>query len=244
MFPIRDLSRTHTTALVTIAVVALNLVAFFAWQPRELDESIAFLYQRAAIACELIGGAPVSVQQLEAGRCVDDAGARPIFPDKGLALSVLVSMFLHGGLLHLLGNLWFFWIFGNNVEEAFGHVGFTLLYLLSGVAATAAFVLLRPDSVQPLIGASGAVAGVLGAYFVLFPTHLILAVWFLGLVPVPAVVFLGLWFFGQFSVADPGVAWEAHVAGFVVGATVALLLRGALLRRVRRLHGAARAPIW
>ena len=99
-------------------------------------------------------------------------------------------------------------------------------------------MLLHADNVDPLIGASGAIAGVLGAYLVLFPKGWVLALWFLGIIPVPAIVFLGLWFIGQFSVATPGVAWEAHVGGFLIGALIALALRGQLLRGMR---GATRA---
>jgi membrane associated rhomboid family serine protease len=148
-------------------------------------------------------------------------------------------MFLHGNLLHLAGNMWFLWIFGNNVEEAYGWLGYVAMYLVAGLAGTAAFVLLRPDDVTPLIGASGAIAGVLGAYFVLYPRHLVVAVVFFYLVPVPAMIFLGLWFLGQFLVTDLGVAWEAHAGGFAFGALVSLPFRAMLLRhdeRVRRAY--------
>ena len=233
MFPLRDLNPSPGTAIVTIVLVALNLAAFFIWQPHTTQNAeIEFLYQRAAVACEVTGFVPVSSIDLQSGECVQE-NVTPLFPSKNIALSVLVSMFLHGGLLHLLGNMWFLWIFGDNIEEAFGHIGYLLLYLFAGVGATLAFALLHADSVEPLIGASGAIAGVLGAYLVLFPKGWVLALWFLGIIPVPAIVFLGLWFVGQFSVATEGVAWEAHVAGFVIGALVALLLRGRLLSRMR-----------
>ena len=233
MFPLRDLNPSRGTAIVTIALVALNLAAFFIWQPHTSQQAeTEFLYRRAAVACEVTRLVPVSSVDVQSGQCVDEH-VTPLFPSKNIALSVLVSMFLHGGLLHLLGNMWFLWIFGDNIEEAFGHLGYLLLYLLAGVGATLAFSLLHADSVDPLIGASGAIAGVLGAYLVLFPKGWVLALWFLGIIPVPAVVFLGLWFVGQFSVATEAVAWEAHVAGFVIGALVALALRGRLLAGMR-----------
>ena len=207
----------------------LNVIAFFGWQPTGgTVEEIEFLYQRAAVACEVTHLAPISERDLEAGECVPDSGPA-LFPDKQILLSVVVSMFLHGGLLHLLGNMWFLWIFGDNVEEAFGHLGFVALYLVAGIGATLAFTALHVDSVDPLIGASGAIAGVLGAYLVLFPRGWVLALWFLGIIPVPAIVFLGLWFIGQFSVATPGVAWEAHVGGFLIGALISLAFRQKLL---------------
>jgi membrane associated rhomboid family serine protease len=99
-------------------------------------------------------------------------------------------------------------------------------------------VALNPESTIPLVGASGAIAGVLGAYFILYPGHWLISLVTFYVLPVPAVIFLGLWFIGQFMLDQPGVAWEAHAAGFVIGMAVSLMLRGALLRRVRRLHGA------
>ncbi|MDA0301061.1 MAG: rhomboid family intramembrane serine protease [Chloroflexi bacterium] len=233
MFPIRDLSPSRGTALVTILLIVLNIVAFFGWQPHgDHDAELDFLYRRAAVACEVTRFAPISIVDLREGECVPDQ-APALFPEKQVALSVVVSMFLHGGLLHLLGNMWFLWIFGDNIEEAFGHLGYALMYLVTGVGATLVFSVLHMDSVDPLIGASGAIAGVLGAYLVLFPKGWVLALWFVWVVPVPAVLFLGLWFVGQFNVVTEGVAWEAHVAGFVIGAGIALLFRRPLLRRTR-----------
>ncbi|MSQ42527.1 MAG: rhomboid family intramembrane serine protease [Dehalococcoidia bacterium] len=193
MFPIRDLNPSRGAAVVTLAVIAVNVLVFLLWQPHTGTEAdVAFLYRYTAVACELAGRHPVERAEIEASRCLARAAGVPLFPDKRLELSVGVSMFLHGGLLHLAGNMWFLRIFGDNVEAAFGHLGYALLYALAGVAATAGFALLHPDNVTPLVGASGAIAGVLGAYLVLFPTHTVLALWFLGLLPVPAVVFLGL----------------------------------------------------
>ncbi|MGE3855664.1 MAG: rhomboid family intramembrane serine protease [Dehalococcoidia bacterium] len=233
MFPLRDLNPSRGVPLVTLVLIAANLVAFFAWQPHgDRGAQRAFLYERAAVACEVTTLTPITINDIQRGHCVAD-DAPLLFPDKAIPLSIVVSMFLHGGLLHLLGNMWFLWIFGDNIEEAFGHLGFLLLYLVAGVGATFAFSLLNFDNVAPLIGASGAIAGVLGAYLVLFPRGWVLALWFLGIVPVPAVLFLGLWFIGQFSIPTEGVAWEAHVGGFVIGAAVAVLLRGRLLRSMR-----------
>jgi membrane associated rhomboid family serine protease len=141
-------------------------------------------------------------------------------------------MFLHGSVAHVLFNMWFLWIFGNNVEEAFGHVGYLVFYLIGGLAATAVYVALNQDSTVPLVGASGAIAVALGAYAVLFPGRRVLSLvgWFL--IPVPAAVFLAIWFALQFVAGQTGVAWEAHAGGFVFGAGVTLLLRSRLLRRV------------
>jgi len=142
-------------------------------------------------------------------------------------------MFLHGSIAHVLGNMWFLWVFGNNVEEAFGRLGYLLLYFGAGLAATLAFVLNNPDSTVPLVGASGAIAGVMGAYLVLFPVHRVMTIVFLVITAIPAMVFLGLWFLSQFALvgAESGIAWEAHVFGFLVGVLVTLPLRPLLLRR-------------
>ncbi|MBM3141185.1 MAG: rhomboid family intramembrane serine protease [Chloroflexi bacterium] len=240
MFPLRDLNPTRVFPLVTLGLVIANVVVFFGFQPNPANPRAAatFALEHAAIACEVTSGRTLSMREVVGGLCLPDAGGPAAFPEKRVELSVLVSMFLHGGLLHLAGNMWFLWVFGNNVEEAFGHARYALVYVLAGVVATLAFIFMHPLSIVPLVGASGAVAGVLGSYFVLYPGHWVVALLAFYVLPIPAAVFLGLWFLGQFAVADPGVAWEAHVAGFLFGAVATLLFRAPLLRRVRRLHRA------
>ena len=241
MLPIRDINPTRITPVFTVILIAINVFVFFFWQPPvDDDEGTTFLYEQAAIACELTTNERLTFDEATSARCVDgDAGAE-INPDKNIWLATLVSLFLHGGLIHILGNMWFLWIFGNNVEEAFGNVGFLALYLIGGVAATAAFVIANPNTTEPLVGASGAIAAVLGAYLVLFPRHQILSLVFVFFVPIPAILFLGLWFLSQFGIQDVSVAWEAHVAGFLFGVAIALPLRNVLLDRVASLHATAR----
>lgn len=247
VFPIRDLNPTRITPLVTVALITVNLLVFFAWQPSVFwspagDQAAApeFLYRYAAVACEIVSGRPLTVPEITGQLCLGaqtSVAAPEVSPEKQPFASVFVSMFLHGGIAHILGNMWFLWLFGNNVEEAFGHVRYLAVYLVGGVLATLTFVAAQPENTIPVVGASGAIAAVLGAYFVLFPGKLVLAVAFVNVIPVPAVIFLGLWFVGQFLIAAPGVAWESHAAGFVVGAVVAATFRGPLLARVRRLQG-------
>ena len=240
MLPIRDINPTRITPIFTIALILANVAIFFLWQPQvDSAEGEEFLYENAAIACELTTGDPLSTQEIRSGRC-EEAPANEVFPEKNVLLSAAVSMFLHGGLFHLLGNMWFLWIFGNNVEEAFGNVGYLGLYLLGGLAATAGFVIANPDTTEPLVGASGAIAAILGAYLVLFPTHQVLSLFFVFFVPIPAVIFLGLWFISQFGIQDVQVAWEAHAVGFVFGVLVALPLRQFLLNRIASLHATSR----
>lgn len=153
-------------------------------------------------------------------------------------LPLFSAMFLHGGLLHFLGNMWYLWIFGDNVEDELGHGRFLIFYLLSGVMAGLAHAYLHPDSPIPTIGASGAIAGVMGAYFWMFPRSrvitLIPMILLFPVIEVPAIFFLGFWFFIQLMqgtielTADPqsgGVAWWAHLGGFVAGAILALFFR-------------------
>jgi membrane associated rhomboid family serine protease len=238
VFPIRDLNPTRLFPIVTLALIAANVAVFLLWQPASGTENeVRFLYENAAIACEVTTNQPLSAFEIQSGRCVEGSNDDVIFPDKQVRASVLVSMFLHGGPLHLLGNMWFLWLFGNNVEEAYGRLRYLATYIAAGIAATLAFVLLRPHETTPLVGASGAIAGVLGAYLVLFPNRWVISLVFITLLPVPAALFLGLWFVLQFAVPEAGVAWEAHVAGFIFGAALTALFRAPLLGRVRRLHG-------
>jgi membrane associated rhomboid family serine protease len=230
VFPIRDVNPTRITPWVTLLLIVGNVAIFFLVQATDSPEEQAeFLYRRAAIACEVTTGSPLSRSEIIGQQC-DTGPAEPVFPDKSPFVAVFTSMFLHGSIAHVLFNMWFLWIFGNNVEEAFGRRGYLLLYLLGGVAATATFVVLNPRSTIPLVGASGAIAAALGAYGVLFPGHRILSLvgWFV--IPVPAFLFLLVWFAAQFGLGGTGVAWEAHVGGFAFGVVTSLLFRARLMR--------------
>ena len=143
-------------------------------------------------------------------------------------LTLLSCIFLHGGLMHLLGNMWFMFIFGDNVEDRLGHVGYLLFYLVCGAAASATQLAVDPDSTMPTIGASGAIAGVMGAYFYLYPRAMVLTlvpiVFLLQMLVIPAPLFLGIWFLMQFLQRMPGVAWWAHIGGFVAGLVIVIFL--------------------
>ena len=241
MFPIRDINPTRIFPIITIGLIVANIIVFFGWQnaTSTSDEEIeTFLYEQAAVACELRDLEPLTESEITSGEC----GAQGIerVPDKNVLLSAVVSMFLHGGIVHLLGNMWFLWIFGNNVEEAYGSLGYLIMYLAAGVVATGAFVFANLDSTDPLVGASGAIAGVMGAYLVLFPKHKVMSLVVFFFVPVSALLFLGIWFLLQFGIGDENVAWEAHVGGFVFGVLVTLPLRNRLLARIEALHATAR----
>jgi membrane associated rhomboid family serine protease len=146
---------------------------------------------------------------------------------------LVTSMFLHGGIAHLLGNMLFLWIFGDNVEDFYGHFTYLLFYFICGIGAGLLHVLFNFNSMLPSLGASGAISGVMGAYLVLYPRAQILTLIFIFLIPVPAVIILVLWFFLQFAsgvsslgmAASGGVAWWAHVGGFLLGAGITSLVR-------------------
>lgn len=232
MIPIRDVNPTRTTPWVTLLFIAANVIVFLVFQNQQSEpEQFEFLYRRAAVSCEILNFEPLSAREISTGICDPGSGA-PAFPDKEPLLSILTSMFLHGGIAHLLFNMWSLWIFGNNVEEAFGHLRYSILYLTGGVVATGVFVMLNAESTIPLVGASGAIAAALGAYAVLFPGHRVVTLvgWFL--IPIPAAIFLAVWFFAQFGLGGTGTAWEAHVGGFVFGLLVAVVFRRSLMRRV------------
>ena len=231
LFPIGDDdSDLSGPAYVTLALIAANLAVFFLFQQAGANE--AFTYGWSAIPLELTTGQDLTGTAAAGERGVpipQAPGPAPIY------LTVLSAMFMHGGFLHLFGNLLYLWIFGDNVEHRFGSGVFLSFYLVSGLAATAAQVVLDPASVVPTLGASGAISGVLGAYLVLFPRNRVRAIILYFIVSVPAIVAIGLWIvfqfvngFGAIMATEEtvgGVAYGAHIGGFVAGVAMALFLR-------------------
>ena len=226
MIPLRDIIPSRTTPFVTIGLIALNIVVF--------------LYE------------------LSLGRAVDAFTLYyGLIPAAFSWMNVFTSMFLHGGFMHVAGNMLYLWIFGDNVEDRMGHGRFLVFYLLCGVAAALAQTITAPDSTVPMVGASGAIAGVMGAYFVLYPRSRIVTLiplfFFFQVIEVPAIAFLGIWFLMQFlsgvgSIVNTigrgggaggamgGIAFWAHVAGFVAGITGVALFRRPERQRVEWWH--------
>ena len=239
MIPLKDYNPTRKFPLVTVVLIAINVgVYFLVQQPNESRNGQAqFTFSHAAIPCEVVEGDPLSLEEVErtldegdTESCVHDDVTPEVFPDKNVYLALLYSMFLHGSLLHIGGNMLFLWIFGNNIEDRMTPVPYLAFYLVSGLVASAAHILVQPNSTIPVIGASGAVAGVMGAYLVLFPSVRIRTLFLFLLIlirDIQAKWLLGFWFVLQFFTnPSAGVAWVAHVGGFVFGALVALFLRG------------------
>lgn len=241
MIPLRDSNPVSRTPILTWLIVAACIVVYFAWQPDPLHSTVAdveFNLRNAAIPCEVVQGRPLTVPEVVATfRGGDDTAcgvgspASPSFdPGKNVLLAVLTSMFLHGSLLHLGGNLLFLWIFGNNVEDRLGRLGFAAFYVAGGVVAAGAHILVNADSTVPVVGASGAIAAVMGAYLIWFPEARVRTAvffFFIAIVDIRAKWVLGFWFLLQFF-TDPNdsVAWLAHVGGFVFGVLVALAIPG------------------
>jgi membrane associated rhomboid family serine protease len=250
VIPLKDENPTSRRAVVTfVLVVVCAAVWFFVQEGQDGREQIpvdgadtvdipadlSFNLEWAAIPCEVLQQEPLDLDELESTfnlgddeSCSDAEGVPELFPDKAIWLSVVVSMFLHGGLLHLGGNLVFLWIFGNNVEDRLGHVAYLGFYLAGGVVATLAHVLVNADSTVPVVGASGAIAAVMGAYLVWFPNARIktlVMAFFIFFTEVRAKWLLGIWLLLQFFTSDnSGVAWVAHVGGFVFGVALGLLI--------------------
>jgi len=214
MFPVSDVIPSRTTPFVTIGLIVVNVLVFF--------------YQLLLT--------PVGLEQFFASYAV--------IPASFWWPSVFTSQFLHGGWMHIVWNMLYLWIFGDNVEDRLGHLGFLIFYLGAGGAAAGLQILFNPFSGVPMLGASGAVAGVMGAYFVLYPQSRVLTaiflIFFFDLVEIPAIFFLGIWFLMQLvnglgslgvaNAATGGTAFWAHIGGFVVGVVAGVILR----RRDRR----------
>jgi membrane associated rhomboid family serine protease len=243
VIPLKDYNPTRRFPVITVVLIAINVGVYFFVQ-RPYDEGVSqarFSYEVAAIPCEVVQGRPLTEDEVVQTLQFDDDSAcerstpddRAVFPNKSVWLALLYSMFLHGSLLHIAGNMLFLWIFGNNIEDRMGIPGYIGFYLLAGLAASAAHILVQPDSTVPVVGASGAIAGVMGAYLVLFPNvkirSLLILIFIVLFRDIAAKWLLGFWFVTQFFTnPNAGVAWVAHVGGFAFGALVALFLRDRL----------------
>ncbi len=260
VIPLRDDNPTRSRSWVTWGIIAFTSLVWLVAQPHGaksvlnitpksvLDigtsaeaKDLSFTLGWAAVPCEVKKQRPLTVGEVlatfEDG--ASEACGKPkqavlaaaeAFPSKSVAASLFVSIFLHGGLLHLAGNMLFLFIFGNNIEDRWGKGKYLLFYLAAGLFATLAHVFAAPNSTIPVVGASGAIAGVMGAYLVLYPkvrVTTVIPVLILFTTKLPAWVVLGVWFVSQFFIApSAGVAWVAHVGGFLFGIAVALIHRG------------------
>ncbi len=261
VIPIGDDNRSRTTPWVTYAIIVLNLVAFLGMLglsttiPTSQRAQLRDFQDQTATVCYGFRTLPTEVDRFvcrwgfQPKEFFDNLKGKSTAVQSNrmeVLLSIVTTMFLHAGWLHILGNLLFLWVFGNNVEDRLGRPLFLAFYLLSGVVAALVHGLVDPGSVVPVVGASGAVAGVLGAYLVCFPkatVRVVIPFFFLFLIPipVPAVVMIGLWFVQNLlaglatvnaaATPDSGTAFFAHIGGFLFGVLVGLLLASRPRRR-------------
>ena len=224
MIPLKDDNPTHSTPIVTYIIIGICVVVFLLELSSPYYKTGAIFYSWGVIPASLVHGVPIP----------DEIYRVPP------TATLITSMFMHGGFMHLIGNMLYMWIFADNIEDEIGKVKFIIFYLLSGIAAALAQVFLNTESMVPMVGASGAIGGVLGAYIVNHPRAKVLVLIPLGffsqIVKIPAIFVLGIWFILQFvnsaftSSAGGGVAYGAHIGGFVFGAVAILFFN----RNVKR----------
>lgn len=249
MFPYRDDNPTLRTPVVTVGLIALNLAAWVFLQGMGTDPTLLrSVCELGLIPGEFLHRLPpgTEVRLGPYARCVLGYGPTWITP--------LSSMFMHGSWFHLIGNMWFLWLFGNNVEDSMGRARYAAFYPLCGLAAAATQTFLSPDSAVPMVGASGAISGVMGAYVILYPTvqvhMLIVLIVFVTRIVVPAYLMLGYWFLlqllgGAASLGgEGGVAFWAHVGGFVAGAVLIGVFRNPVLVAEHRRLARTFARAW
>jgi membrane associated rhomboid family serine protease len=221
-FPLKDDNPTSSFSWVTIGLILANGYVFFHQITLDVTQSQTFIYQWGAIPYQITHGEILDIP--------------PLIPP---ALTIFSSMFLHGGLLHIIGNMLYLWIFGNNIEDTLGHFRFLIFYLLCGLFAAVAQILSNPESTVPMIGASGAIAGVLGGYLLLFPgarvLTLVFIIIFVKLIRIPAIFILGFWFLMQLLSVRAGmesnVAFLAHIGGFIAGLILVKIFQPRSTRR-------------
>ncbi len=237
LFPISDDdSRLGRPAFVTLAFLAINVLVFVVFQG--LGGNERFTYGWSVVPQEIVTGTDITTPTTfwVAGQQVQIPQAPGPIP---IYFTIISAMFMHGGLGHIGGNLLYLWIFGDNVEHRFGHLAFFGFYIVSGIVATFAQIALDPGSLIPNLGASGAISGVMGAYLVLFPRNRVHAILFFRVVRIPAMLALGVWIvfqlfggFGSISGEQAGgVAYGAHIGGFLAGVIMAFVLRRVIPER-------------
>ena len=216
LLPIQDENPTYSRPVITFALLSANVMVFIYQMILGPAGEQLFIFGTAVIPYELTHFVDRTTFAIPSTRYAYPAALLP-FP-----LTLFSAMFTHGGFMHLGGNMLYLWIFGNNIEDAMGHGRFFIFYMITGLGATMVHVLSDPNSTIPMIGASGAIAGILGAYFVLYPkakikTFVVLII-FIQIIYVPAVFILGFWFLRQIiGIGSDDIAWYAHIGGFLVG---------------------------
>ncbi|MCD6217135.1 rhomboid family intramembrane serine protease [bacterium] len=242
LFPYKDDNPTKSFPFVTIIFIGINVVCFLLTGLAGSNEFVRHLYTYGLIPAELFHGQIINTippELIEQGHHMPEVGNLPTFA------TLFTHMFMHGGLAHLIGNIWFLWLFGDNIEDRMGPLKYIFFYLIAGLVAALCHGLTGTSSVIPMIGASGAISGVIGAYIILYPYARIHTIFFIFVffynIKLPAFIFLGLWFIGQvfwgfatLGAEGAGVAFFAHIGGFVAGV---LMVKLFIRRKYVRVKG-------
>ena len=221
MIPISDINPAENTPYITRFFIFFTIAVYILLQPKNSTDLFNFFYEFSAIPCEIQKGVPLSANQFYSNDCmvtIDNV----IFANKNLMLSLLTANFLHANLLHLVGNLWSFWIFGNNIEDKLGNLKFIIFLTLVAGGSIGTHIFLNYSDLNPIVGASGIVSALMGAYLYRFPNAKLLVLVPFGIIfptTIKAKYFMAFWFASQvlISLQNNNISWEAHIGGFFVG---------------------------
>ncbi|MDA9602069.1 rhomboid family intramembrane serine protease [Candidatus Actinomarina] len=221
MIPISDINPAENTPYITRFFIFFTIAVYILLQPKNSGDLFNFFYEFSAIPCEIQKGVPLSANQFYSNDCmvtIDNV----IFANKNLMLSLLTVNFLHANLLHLVGNLWSFWIFGNNIEDKLGKLKFIIFLMVAAGGSIGTHIFLNYSDLNPIVGASGVVSALMGAYLYRFPNAKLLVLVPFGIIfptTIKAKYFMAFWFASQviISLQNNNISWEAHIGGFFVG---------------------------
>ena len=221
MIPISDINPAENTPYITRFFIFFTIAVYILLQPKNSTDLFNFFYEFSAIPCEIQKGVPLSANQFYSNDCmvtIDNV----IFANKNLMLSLITANFLHANLLHLVGNLWSFWIFGNNIEDKLGKLKFIIFLMVAAGGSIGTHIFLNYSDLNPIVGASGIVSALMGAYLYRFPNAKLLVLVPFGIIfptTIKAKYFMTFWFASQviISLQNNNISWEAHIGGFFVG---------------------------
>jgi len=221
MIPISDINPATNTPYITRVFIFLTIGVYLLIQPKDSLELFNFFYEYSAIPCEIKNGYPLSANQFYSNSCMATVD-NVIFENKNIIYSLVIANFLHANLLHIIGNLWSFWIFGNNIEDKLGVFKFLLFLLITSFGSIGVHILLNISNLNPIVGASGIVSALMGAYLYRFPNAKLLVLVPFGIIfptTVKAKYFMIFWFISQIFIVfqNNNISWEAHIGGFVIG---------------------------
>tara|TARA_B100001996_G_C18641687_1_gene585858 strand:+ start:870 stop:1577 length:708 start_codon:yes stop_codon:yes gene_type:complete len=229
MIPISDINPAKNIPIISRLFIIISGIIFLFIQPKNNIELINFFYKYAAIPCEVMNNYPIAANQFYNNTC-DLSPDYFIFPEKNIILSIIFSLFLHANFLHIIGNLWSFWIFGNNIEDILGKTKYLFFILISGSISILFHSILNLDNLNPIVGASGIVSGLMGAYLYLFPNAKLLVLVPFGIIfptTIKAKYFMLFWLISQLllTFGSNNISWEAHISGFIFGFLVLKVMK-------------------